>query len=342
MLRGAAAPDARPVLSIGAEGVRLGEPAPELIGWERIKAVEGERRSEAETFLRLGEAAWRGQLRLARGDFVMAEPVFSDLVTRMNGQRSSPALIAHEGLAWCLLAKQDLGGATGQWLAALSLRRAGVQAKPVPGPLMDHQTGLAPLLPPVVFGPAHARAMLEALDRAGTPEDPMVAWYQAEYRRAAQFELGQAAGQGPPPRDDEGTRLVSMVVRSRAGDEGERQAARQGLAGVIAANQGNWREAWARAALGRSLLRETGEAERDAGILELIHLPARFASSHPSLAAGCLGAAAGALGEMGRADEAGVLREQARLLSERGGAAAWVGIDGASGPGGQTQGAQQR
>ena len=45
-----------------------------------------------------------------------------------------------------------------------------------------------------------------------------------------------------------------------------------------------WAEAWARFALGSSQVRESGKGRRQRGMVNLLHVPARFGASQPYLA----------------------------------------------------------
>ncbi|MBL8746229.1 MAG: hypothetical protein JNK58_07740, partial [Phycisphaerae bacterium] len=88
------------------------------------------------------------------------------------------------------------------------------------------------------------------------------------------FARGEAAD-----RDD----FLSLINRALADDPAARSAARSQLRETLPASHNTWREAWTRAALGRSYLREKDAEPRTLGLLELLHLPARFANDQPIL-----------------------------------------------------------
>ena len=69
------------------------------------------------------------------------------------------------------------------------------------------------------------------------------------------------------------------MVRAMAPDAETRAAARETLRDGLYDDMGTWREAWRRAALGRSLLLEDDEGARLDGLFELVNLPARFSRS---------------------------------------------------------------
>lgn len=70
----------------------------------------------------------------------------------------------------------------------------------------------------------------------------------------------------------------------------------------------SWMEAWLRMGLGRSLIRETDSSTRLRGVIELLHLPARFGTDQPNLAGIALADAAVTMLEIGDTDAAVTLK----------------------------------
>ena len=114
-------------------------------------------------------------------------------------------------------------------------------------------------------------------------------------------EIGDAA---------EDLAFIEQIVLSRTGDDAQRKRMRTLLRRVVDRKQGTWREAWARVAIGRSLALEDDETSRALGVIELLHVPARFSSEQPALAALALRDAAGALRALGDSAGARELLEQ--------------------------------
>ncbi len=75
-----------------------------------------------------------------------------------------------------------------------------------------------------------------------------------------------------------------------------------------------WVEAWARFALGVSLLNENDQESCQRGLVNLIHLPARYARSQPYLAGLALATAAQAHRERGDAAAAATLHAEIERL----------------------------
>jgi hypothetical protein len=84
-----------------------------------------------------------------------------------------------------------------------------------------------------------------------------------------------------------------------------------------------WLEAWCRVGIGRSLLRESDESSRMQGVIELLHLPARFGAQEPYLSAVALAEAAVALGEMGDAAGASAIKSELREKFSRSAVLEW-------------------
>lgn len=295
------------VISASSQGVvtlpRLGSGAERTIPWDLIREVRGEHADAARPFTALAADAWRARWRLARGDTALAEPLLAALFEKVRTEDGPTTLRIAEGLLRCRLARADQAGAIEPWLSALrnQAMAAGLPAESAPvlatglRSTIDAETGLVPSLPPIWINveataafagryaptddaPPSVRELARlfarsaALDSGITPPTPM---------DAPSTEPGAPAPVGP---GSAGIDLVRQIVASREADPKKRAAARDRLASGLAADADTWREAWRRAALGRSLLMEQDAALRSEGLIHLLHLPARFSRSQPYLA----------------------------------------------------------
>jgi len=98
------------------------------------------------------------------------------------------------------------------------------------------------------------------------------------------------------------------------GDATVRRRARDALRVRARAQSGTWIEAWSRAAIGRSLLRESEDEQVRLGVVWLLSVPALFERDMPHLAGMCLGEAGATLDSrlMRHDDALRVVRELAR------------------------------
>jgi hypothetical protein len=96
-------------------------------------------------------------------------------------------------------------------------------------------------------------------------------------------------------------------VLARAGDDAQRAAARDALRARLGDELPAWQEAWCRVGIGRSLLVEADPARVMDGVVELMHLPARFGDEQPYLTGVALAESAAALGRLGDSSGAATL-----------------------------------
>ena len=135
--------------------------------------------------------------------------------------------------------------------------------------------------------------------------------YQRLYRAAAKFEVdGSPIDISGLELKLDGPKLVSEIVIARAGEANAREAARRDLLKRLEGSPPAWLEAWVRAALGRSMVKESDPEVRRRGVLHLLHVPARFAADSPYLAGIALAESARALLELGDRDGADVIRAE--------------------------------
>jgi hypothetical protein len=196
------------------------------------------------------------------------------------------------------------------------LRRKGVRTIAYAGlpAVYDEATSLCTRLPP--FWPnsaALARLDLElsAYDAAG---DTAVAALAALYRGAVRQTVGLP--EEPITRlasDQPGVALLTLLTESGSSSDARRDSARQALEKRLA-DLPAWAAAWARFAIGASLLRESGVGRQQAGMVSLAYLPATFQRDEPYLAALALARMTAALAQHGDGEAAAALRAELHRL----------------------------
>lgn len=310
-----------------------------VLGWDRVARVMGPLGDEAAHHEELARLAWRARVRLERGDAVSAEPLYEDLFQRIGrpgGPTGPTALSICEGLLRCRLWRGAHASALAPWLRWVRLsHESGDVPRVDPSdpaarprvwtiallPIFDEPTGLVASLPPIWLAGPSVRAIVvgagATVDEGEGPGAERARALGALYLAAARFEGGDRRPLVPvsgPVADDPGVRLVAEIVHARAGDAGQREAARQALRARLAGEPPAWQEAWCRVGLGRSLLLEPDADTVLSGVVQLMHLPARFGDEQPYLTGVALAESAVALARLGDTESAGVLE---RLLAQR-------------------------
>ncbi|GAB4383628.1 MAG: hypothetical protein Kow0022_03940 [Phycisphaerales bacterium] len=306
------------VLSCDADGVVFEDEfgVQRVVRWDLVKTATGEDRERVAPFMDVARTAWRARTRLERGDAVSAEPLFEELYPQYEGRAGEMAALVCEGLLRCRLRRSAHTSAVRPWLSYLVSRPIGPYRSVITGALRsacDEQTGLVPSLAPIwentpaVEAFARSEAIVAWSSRGG--ELPRrVELLSSLYVHAARFECGLESG--PPEIEltnadqrDLGIALVHAMVMARTGDAEQRTGAREKLGQIMgsAARDRPWIEAWCRLAIGRSLLRESEVEERRLGVIEMLHLPARFADQLPYLAGQALAESVVAMDELGDA-----------------------------------------
>lgn len=313
----------------GIDEARLSLIAPVMDGlWRGRSRLEREDYELAEKALGpIFEAlSQRGGLTGPSGS-VLAEGV---LRIRLNKGWTGAAL--QPWLLWRVA--QEAGGRLGlepgpsSGVGAAPTQRAGftewVGGEFARGVLLDRYTGLCTQLPPMFAGSQTERALTATLQNPvwGQMNSTTggTARLAALYRAAIEGEMALSRGQEyvlskglVEKSDDPGVQLVAEIVQSRLGDGAQRAEARVLLEGRLTrafarrAGDGDgpslampaWQEAWIRAAIGRSLLREEGARIKRQGLVSMLHVPARMGESQPWLAALVLRDAAEAMKSAG-------------------------------------------
>lgn len=310
-LRGGETAPAGVVVGVDPQGVLMAPNAAQdasiLIGWDHVKRVGGVHGDEAKAYVGVADEAWRARTRLERGDAIAAEPMFEHLYQDYAGEVGPLSVVVSEGLLRCRLRRGAQLAAIGPWM---SLLRARVDADPTSpawvgddwsaiagmGPVLDESSWLVPALPPMWL----AWPSLSSVAEMAEASDGRVSSLASLYAYGAAFEAGEA-GAMPATSDQQwGVQLVRDIVEARTSDSAPaRKQARERLSRRVEQGVDPWVEAWCRAGIGRSLVREESAEDRLLGVLELLHLPARFRRTQGYLAGLALGESVVVLSELG-------------------------------------------
>lgn len=318
-LRGHRAPPPGAIVAVGMDGVSTGPASPALVGWDLVASLPDQWEEPAREWAGLADDLWRARVRLERGDFALAERTLEVWLPKVRGRSGPTALLVGDGLLRCRLRRGARTAAIDAWLTWLAaaegappfyLDSGRPAASRVDGPAVvpDAALGLVPDLPPIWLDVPAVRAFAEA----PAPE-AAASWriFAQAFKAAARTEGGQTPDlqllldelAAPAPRAGDlkaqAARLVAAIVLSRAGDARQRDQARAALAALTSLDERPWAEAWRRAAIGRSMLREPERDKRLEGVLEMLHVPARLPEASPYLTGLVLAEAAVAMRELG-------------------------------------------
>lgn len=307
-----------------------------LVSWDRVKRVEGEGASKAKTYEPVMDQLWRARTRVERGDFAAAEPLLEKLREMYGAEEGPSAAVVAECTIRCYLAREARGAAASAWLWLTSLTEkksgsGGAKVQWVGGTtnlpaITDPGTHLAPAIPPIWTPGAATRAAATATDWAALKARGGVAGELASlYEKAARFEAGIDAEVviGPQTHADPAVSIVREIVMARAGDAAARETARKAIQTRLSlgaarveggrmrsAQTPSWLEAWLRMGLGMSMIREEDSSTRMRGVIELLHVPARFQSEQPNLAGIALAEAAVVMADEGDTGAAVALKQE--------------------------------
>lgn len=317
-----------PIESVGVEGVALGGDAPRVVGWDLVYYATGERSEEVAAYREWSDDVWRAKARLSRGDLALASELFDELFSRLEseGVAGPTGLVIAEGALRCRVAENRHSDAIEAWAAALRIRETGQRqsGESGAGGVIDTRTLLVPTLPPMwLQGSSDAAQIYERLgeDDFSANANELLEMYRISAGRELGHDLEWSLEAG---RFGEGFYFVDTINRARHSDARVRDSARQQLLTVINEKSGSWQEAWARAAVGRSLLMEESQEDRDRGVLHLLHVPARFARAQPHLAALSLAQAGRELHRRGDTDSVERIRAELRSRYPQHAASEWL------------------
>jgi hypothetical protein len=315
-----------PIETVAYDGVSIGGDAPRMLGWDLVYYAEGEGASDVAVYAEFSDTVWRAKSRLERGDFRLAGPLFEELFEQQArvGIEGPTGLMIAEGTLRCRVASGRHTDAIEAWAVALDIRGTGQRqsGESAVAGLIDAETGLVPTLAPIwLDGSVDAKRLAAGGADAPGTAGPLIALYRASARRS----VGGPEDELPRGEPGEhGERLVALMLRATGPDELARVTARERLLDVAEESAGSWQESWARTAIGRSLLMESEERLRDAGVLHLLHLPARFSRSQPHLAAVALAEVGREMHERGDSRLVELMRSELRRQYPEHEANAWL------------------
>ncbi|MEN0021034.1 MAG: hypothetical protein AAF747_09155 [Planctomycetota bacterium] len=299
VLRGGEPAPAGDVIAATSEGVVVDADAsePVIVPWHRVLRVE---RAGVVDELAEGERLWRALWRVERGDTPQAEPTLEAIFADRVAERGPTTRAVAAALTRCRLGRGARLAAIDSWLVWLAAGRTGSgpmvyeprrevfglvdEASLVPH---DEATGLVPQLPPI-FRASHALRVRTETAPLLAATDGRAESLESLYRRAAAIAFGDDAAVADAELRDgrPGVALVAAVVAVQATDPSDAPSnARRLLQRVIEREPNTWQEAWSRVAIGRHLLRSSDQEVKREGVLELLHVPARFGDTLPDLAA---------------------------------------------------------
>jgi len=301
------------LVSGGGVEIRTDAGVRQLVPWDQVQDVASEGHEiELRNFRETAEMVWRARSRVERHDTALAEPLFERLFEEYRGQTNQTALVVAEGLLRCRLSRGAHALAVIPALEVMRLRRAGLTHEgtgtygQLP-PVIDERYQLCTALAPIWLGtPALAKLRLD-LDGYASGEDAVIAAMAALYARSAARALGAEVGDAPERPNHIGVELLAHIVNCGDPSDQVREQSRNWLARAEATMPA-FGQAWARFAMGVSLLSESGLVRQQRGLVNLLHVPALHHDSQPYLAGIALSLAAAALEAQGDADAAHVLR----------------------------------
>lgn len=314
-----------------------------LVAIELFRTIPPTEKPAPDGLERLALDAWRARQRLERGDYQAAEPLLDRIAPTLLPAGGPTAAAVAEGLITCRLNRDARTAALFAWMDWLRIVRAGPGIPDAPAGSMvapptvtamtweggrlfprigvspiDRDSGLVPQLPPIWVPGAATEALAASPEwalrtapaAAGSPRDPMIELAQL-YRASVEADCGRPAALPERVAAFEGVALIRDIVTARVAADASRAAARDALAARLSApDLPRWKESWCRAGIGRSLVQDPDPAVARRGVLQLLHIPARFPRDQRHLAAIALAEAALTLARSGDAPAAAAIRAE--------------------------------
>lgn len=260
----------------------------EVVPWDRLAGVdprlpEGTLEVGIDRGLALGDRLWRGRNRLRRGDARLAREAFLEAFELIRERRGPMFSIALEGLVASAILEGRVDDIQSEAVFLGELGLAGSRTDRFAGPafggdVIDAETQLVPMVPPVTGGPASLKIRERLRDRPRIHEN-------SGLRRDLWIRL--LDGSGPPELEDRsvdaGTRYLVELTNLDSKDRRTRESARRRLIEQLDGQPG-WRTAWTRHRAGRSSLQHAeNDEERLRGILDLVRVMALEDTAPPAL-----------------------------------------------------------
>lgn len=271
-----------------------------LLAWDDVRAVTGRPLTDDErAFLAMAEDLWRARQRVQRGDLDRAVELFERHAEALRGSTSETALIVAEGIVRCRVARDPLRAVLPA-LEVARLRRAKITTDRYANlpPVLDEATLLAPAVGAALIGDASGSSDAERLAIAREIDLLLASTtLDGETRRSADL-VAAILRRTPLPavkREEGGAGLLAAIMElDRIRPDETPEAKVRVRSAVVASAKGlaPWATAWARFAVGRSLVAEAALPEREQGVLALLAIPAEAGSVVASDGEGTVGAQA--------------------------------------------------
>lgn len=297
------------VIRVDASGVLVAwadqQGPPEQVSLDRVRSVSGTQAATWSQVAPTAERAWRARSRLERGDLAGAEPILESLASEYRDQNGSTAAAVFEGLLRCRLARQAHASAVEPWLSWLACGGSDGSLLGDTATLGSRDIRLVASLPPIWQDSPALRAMI-ATQESG-PTVGTIGSLRSLYLASAQFEIDGIEPPLPPVSGDPAVAVVRDIVIARIGDAKSRASTRDALNRRLSGDLPSWLQAWCRAAIGRSLARESDVESRRRAAIELITVHTEHGSDSPYLAGFALAEAARVCESSGDAPSAAVV-----------------------------------
>ena len=178
---------------------------------------------------------------------------------------------------------------------------------------MDDNRSLCPQLAPAWLASPLLKKLAHDLGEFNAQGDETIAAIASLYKQALQQTLGepQSENQSQQLPNHDGVKFLSLLVSCRDKESDKRSSARERLKRKIT-NEQHWTNAWSYMMIGLSLISEDGQGRQLQGVVNLLHIPARFVRSQPYLAGLALSDASSALNAMGDYEAADALSSELR------------------------------
>jgi len=285
------------VKSFDEDGVRLDDGS--LLGWHKIdRAKIANNQADFDLLLKeLGEHLFRISERLAVGDYKDLLPHAEALYPRYKKRRSRTAYMVLQSLMWARLAAGDRERALEPYLRCYELLRARhASTKQLPGQRrlqLDPKTCMARELVPIWFDSDAARTAMpdvfQAIADMATPRPPGAYVYYAalalaagDEKTAARFLLHLSKSEQPAIVE-----LKDILTAQRQVVTGNHAAAISQLSSRLK-DLSPAHKPLALYWLGMSKMMQAANGSREAGLLDLLRIPANHGEAHPVLAAAAL------------------------------------------------------
>lgn len=289
--------------------------ATHFIPWDRVENVDCEQPGQKlKSRLALATDLWRARSRVQRNDTTLAEPLFERLFEQYRGQTHETALVVAEGLLRCRLARGDNVLAVIPALETARLKRADVitDTYSMLLPVMDDKLSLCPQLAPTWLESPLLKKLVHDLGEFDSQGDEVIAAIAVLYKQALQQTLGEPQTQVDNLPNHEGVGFLDLLVSCLDEETEKRNSVRERLYRKIT-NEQHWTNAWSHMMIGLSLISEDGQGRQQQGVVNLLHVPARFVRSQPYLAGLALFSASKAMSILGDFEAADALNVELRL-----------------------------